>query len=737
MTAQTPYPLPRQLRESAVLVGDGTAGPYGPSTYRIFDVADVAVYARAEGEESYSDVTDGCAIEKTAGAAFDTFSVTFGAAVHATTHWYSQARRRHERQSAVTQGGAISGIELEKELSKQATVLSETRRDIDRALRVEAEFDGSLVLPVLGDAQTLKWDATARRFLPGPSVAEIEASEGHAEDAAAARAGAEAALADTLQVRADTIAAGEAATQAQEAAEAAQEAAEAAAANPADGAVTETKIGSGAVTEIKLAAALTLALTATAASRTALKALPTNRYSAATLAESGREGQFVWNGADVSAGLLGAGKASSAVDSSTETITSAGHLLRTGNAVIVTAAVNGLSTNTLYWVIRVDDSNFKLASSYANAIAGAAFNLTGTSAVTVRQHLDPLEGVYVCPPADISGASGAWVRRFDGPINARWFGAGGGTALLDRGGIQAAIDYFSRGFWGGSGAACNDRRVHIPAGIYLIDPALPIELCDYLHLTGEGWSSTMLKASTTSAGTLVGRAYNGTSSGNPRVNHVKLMHMRAIVTGASQIAFDLRHIGRLEVGWVLVTTQDRADEYSNAKQRYWPGSAAFTLGVGDSGPHGYINGTDIVELHHFKVNFLEYGVRTAPSANQKAPEKLHVWEFEISDTRRPMEFNPSAGMGGHIHDGTIQRWGTDTVDASTGVAPSSGPRGIDSTANRYKFEDLYFECNDTTAGILIRSGSNNCVVDTASMNRYGTTTTILSDSGTSTYNRST
>ena len=92
MTAQTPYPLPRQLRESPLNVGDGTAGPYGPSTYRIFDVADVAVYARAEGEESYSDVTEGCAIEKTAGAAFDTFSVTFGAAVAATTHWYSQAR---------------------------------------------------------------------------------------------------------------------------------------------------------------------------------------------------------------------------------------------------------------------------------------------------------------------------------------------------------------------------------------------------------------------------------------------------------------------------------------------------------------------------------------------------------------------------------------------------------------------------------------------------------------------
>ncbi|WP_127523671.1 hypothetical protein [Mesorhizobium sp. Z1-4] len=198
MTA-SPFPLPRETRESAILVGNGTPGPYGPSGYKVWDTADVVVYARADGEEVFTDVTADCTITKTASALYDTFSVTFAANVPATTDWYHQARRTHERQIAATQGGAVSGAELEKELAKQATILSETRRDIDRALRVDLEFDGSLVLPVLGDSQLLKWDATAKKFAPGPVASEIEAAEANAIIATAKAAEAVAAAASIGQ----------------------------------------------------------------------------------------------------------------------------------------------------------------------------------------------------------------------------------------------------------------------------------------------------------------------------------------------------------------------------------------------------------------------------------------------------------------------------------------------------------------------------------------------------------
>jgi hypothetical protein len=183
----TPYPLPRQTRESTVLVGDGTVGPYGPSLYKVFDTADVKVWAKASGETNFADVTDSVTVTKTDGDAFDTFSVTFTDPLPATTQWYHQAARVAERDLAVTRAGSIVSDQLEKELSKQATVLSELRRDLDRSLRfpVGTVLDGQL--PVLGDAQVMIWDGTHQRFTAGPSALEIANAEQNAETATAAK----------------------------------------------------------------------------------------------------------------------------------------------------------------------------------------------------------------------------------------------------------------------------------------------------------------------------------------------------------------------------------------------------------------------------------------------------------------------------------------------------------------------------------------------------------------------
>lgn len=44
---------------------------------------------------------------------------------------------------------------------------------------------------------------------------------------------------------------------------------------------------------------------------------------------------------------------------------------------------------------------------------------------------DPAQGMYVPPSSDTSGASGAWVREFTGPICFEWFGAEGNGELED------------------------------------------------------------------------------------------------------------------------------------------------------------------------------------------------------------------------------------------------------------------------------------------------------------------
>ena len=71
--------------------------------------------------------------------------------------------------------------------------------------------------------------------------------------------------------------------------------------------------------------------------------------------------------------------AASAVDTSAETITIASHTLVTGNPVTYqegSSAVAGLTDNTVYYVIKVDDDTVKLATTKLNADAGTAINLT-------------------------------------------------------------------------------------------------------------------------------------------------------------------------------------------------------------------------------------------------------------------------------------------------------------------------------------------------------------------------
>jgi hypothetical protein len=136
--ASTPYPLPRQTRESSILVGNGTVGPYGPTTFKVFDVEDIEIWAKADGESVFSEVSSAdYTVTKTADLGFDTVSVTFDASVPATTSFVIRAARTAERSIAVTKAGAINANQLEKELSKLATTHSELRRDLDRTVQTD------------------------------------------------------------------------------------------------------------------------------------------------------------------------------------------------------------------------------------------------------------------------------------------------------------------------------------------------------------------------------------------------------------------------------------------------------------------------------------------------------------------------------------------------------------------------------------------------------------------------
>lgn len=196
------------------------------------------------------------------------------------------------------------------------------------------------------------------------------------------------------------------------------------------------------------------------ADRTTLKATDT-ASSMAYLGELGREGVFLWSASDLSAALIRKAITSTAVYPSTDLsfpnlITKAAHDLETGHAVFPTTSVNGLTANTLYYVIRVDVDNIRLASTFLNAHAGTAVALSGNTNFTLKRHGDPGEGIYVIPTGKaIDGSEGAWIRHsFQTIYNAKWFGAKGDDATDDTAAIQFTLDalpntgaeaYFPRG----------------------------------------------------------------------------------------------------------------------------------------------------------------------------------------------------------------------------------------------------------------------------------------------------
>lgn len=146
-----PYPLPRETRSSGVNSCDGLSATFGPFSFMIFDIEDVTVEVRHDGETFFSP-TSAVTITKTADAAYDTFSITFDTVHPATSEYIVYGDRTAERSLAITKGTSLKTDELEKELSKTALTLQEIRRDLDRALLLDHGTQiGRIEVPAAGN----------------------------------------------------------------------------------------------------------------------------------------------------------------------------------------------------------------------------------------------------------------------------------------------------------------------------------------------------------------------------------------------------------------------------------------------------------------------------------------------------------------------------------------------------------------------------------------------------------
>jgi hypothetical protein len=359
-----------------------------------------------------------------------------------------------ENQGAYYAETVESGLDLSVMRDQQL------QEQIDRAVLIPASEDPAQLGGLIGDILRLADSADAIDTVANNIGAVNTAASNMAAiiaapaQAAAAAASAGAAAADRIQTGLDRTAA---------AGSAAAAAASASSVNlPAPAANTFLQRNAGntaydakASPDVRLA----LGVGVYVADYTALRALDATKDKVAIVnAGRGIDGTFAWRAVDLSSFVLGAAVLSTAVNSGTETVTKVAHGLQTGDPVIATTAVNGLSTNTIYWVIRVDADNFRLASSLLNAKLGTAFNLTGTTNFTVRPHNDPQSGIYVTPAADITGASGAWVRQCqDLNVSLSWCDAIGDGVADDTLPIQGAVILAGR----------RKAAMYAPGGTYL------------------------------------------------------------------------------------------------------------------------------------------------------------------------------------------------------------------------------------------------------------------------------
>ena len=121
---------------------------------------------------------------------------------------------------------------------------------------------------------------------------------------------------------------------------------------------------------------------------------------------------------------------------------------------------------------------------------------------------DITRAIYVPPASDPSGSSGAWVRRFEGPLHAGWFGAEGDGIADDAGAMQQALTF--------AGSA-DGKHVVVPAGTYRISK--PLVVPNGVVFEGSGANSALVSAN---GGAGQPWVFNVTSGADFTIRNIKM-----------------------------------------------------------------------------------------------------------------------------------------------------------------------------------------------------------------------
>lgn len=178
---ENPYPIPRQLRQSDILLGDG-GDTYGPFEFEIFDPEDVVVCVRPSNSLRFEEEA-GVVVTKVNGNTplnpLDNFRIRFPAAIPDTTRYVVLSSRLAARAAGVLSGTRIDPDALEKEFSKIATQQQELRRDLGRAVVADFGAPAFTLDADLQDGDTLM--KSGDRLVKGANAGDIANAAGYAE----------------------------------------------------------------------------------------------------------------------------------------------------------------------------------------------------------------------------------------------------------------------------------------------------------------------------------------------------------------------------------------------------------------------------------------------------------------------------------------------------------------------------------------------------------------------------
>ena len=102
---------------------------------------------------------------------------------------------------------------------------------------------------------------------------------------------------------------------------------------------------------------------------------------------------------------------------------------------------------------------------------------------------DTAQGVVVAPASDPSGASGAWFRKYSGPLSVKWFGAAGDGASDDSAAFLGAIGWLKATATNGVGSYKASSRLFVPAGHYYLGTTT-LEITHTLIIEGDATGMT-------------------------------------------------------------------------------------------------------------------------------------------------------------------------------------------------------------------------------------------------------